>query len=123
MTVIVKIQGIQITRILIVHRAHYVGLTVVLYQRLQMSAVFPAALHLSVLAHRSGPIFMMQNVLLTKLIQTLTHTVHTTGNASNVLRQIAVWAKLACGRENVLIMGALLELLFTKPAVMRMARL
>jgi hypothetical protein len=45
------------------------------------------------------------------------------GFAINVVLQTAVWAKLACGRENVLLMDALLELLFTKPAVMRMARL
>ena len=47
-TVIVRIQGIQIIRILIVLREFYVGLTAALYRRHQMFAVFPAALHQSV---------------------------------------------------------------------------
>jgi len=70
-----------------------------------MSVVSLAPLHQSVLVSRFGRIFMTQNVLLiVQLVFTL--YVHTTGRVNDVLRQTAVWAKLACGRENAPLMGA-----------------
>jgi len=73
--------------------------------RLQTYAVWRDQAIQPVPACRFGRIYMMLFAeCIIRIFTTL--YVHTTGRVNDVLRQTAVWAKLACGRENAPLMGA-----------------
>ena len=90
--------------------------------RLQMYAVYRDRVTQPVPACQSGRICMTLFVeCMIRMITLLLADMN--GSDSSVRLLTAVWARLVFGRENVLLMGVLSELLFTKPAVTRMARL
>ena len=72
--------------------------------RLRMYAVWQDQTHRLAQACQPGRIYMMLFVECTIRIFGL-QLVDMNGNAGNVLRQTAVWARLVSGRENVPLMG------------------
>jgi len=73
--------------------------------RLRMYAVWQDQTHRLAQACQPGRIYMMLFVeCMNRIIILLFADIF--GSSGNVLRQTAVWARLACGRENVPLMGA-----------------
>ena len=73
--------------------------------RLQMNVVCLDQMPRPVQVYRPGRIYIM---LFVECFYQMSFYLlaDISGNSSNVLRQTAVWAKLACGRENAPLMGA-----------------